>query len=204
MGASLRLPALGLLLTVGCSDVDGDGHDHDHEGEVITTVELTFASQSGGSPSGFTWSDAEANANPVVDVITLVDGEVYDVAVTFSNELEDPVEPITPEIADESEEHQIFFTGSAVQGLATGANASAVIDHAYADSDNDGLPIGLENTVSTLGTGSGELTVTLRHLPPEDGSAVKVQGLAERVASDGFGSIGGDNDVSITFDLEVQ
>ena len=201
-----RLPWLFLLFTGACADVEGDDHDHDHdhENEVITTVELAFTPQSGGSALVFTWADPEDDGSPVIDDIALTDGETYDVALSFLNELEDPPEDITEEIGDEAEEHQVFFTGSGVQGPATGTNANAVVEQAYGDSDGDGLPLGLDNTFATLGTGSGELTVTLRHLPEENGSAVKVDDLAEDVASGGLGSIGGDTDVDVTFNIAVQ
>ena len=120
------------------------------------------------------------------------------------HELEDPAEDITPEIEDEGDEHQVFFTGSAVQGPATGPNPAAVVEHAYADTDADGLPLGLDNTLTTLGVGAGELVLTLRHLPLENDQPVKVAGMAEDVAEGGFGAIGGDNDVQITFNLEVE
>ncbi|MFT5684716.1 MAG: hypothetical protein ACI8RZ_005660, partial [Myxococcota bacterium] len=70
--------------------------------------------------------------------------------------------------------------------------------------DDGGLPVGLENTITTLAVGSGELTVTLRHLPLESDQAVKVDGLAEDVADGGFGAIGGENDVQVTFNIEVE
>ena len=98
----------------------------------------------------------------------------------------------------------MFLTGSGVEGPATGTNASAVVAHEYADSDADGLPIGLDNTIATLGIGAGELTLTLRHLPEENGEPVKVDGMADDVAANGFGAIGGDNDVQVTFNIDVQ
>ena len=195
-----------LLLSGGCQDVEGHDHDHDHnhEHEVITTVQLSFAPQSGDAAMTYTWADAESGGNPAIDSIVLMNGEAYDVSVSFLNELEDPAEDITQEIADEADEHQVFFTGSGVQGPATGTNAAALVEHTYSDADDNGLPLGLENALSTLGTGSADLTLTLRHMPPEDGSAVKVDGLAESVALDGFGAIGGDNDVQVTFPIDVQ
>ena len=111
---------------------------------------------------------------------------------------------MTPDIAYLDTEHQFFLTGSAVDGPATVAASSAVLDHAYADQDGNGLPVGLTNTITTLGLGSGELTVTLRHLPPEDGKAVKVVDMADEVATSGFGAIGGDNDIHVTFDVTVE
>lgn len=194
---------LSSALVSGCTDVEHD-HDHDHEHEVITTVVLSFADSDGGEAQTFEWADPEDDGNPVVDDIVLMDGSSYSLSVAFLNELEDPAEDITEEIADEADEHQVFFTGSAVQGPATGTNADAIVEHSYTDEDSAGLPLGLENSFSTLGTGSGELVLTLRHLPEESGASIKTAGMAEDVATGGFEAIGGDNDVQITFALEVQ
>lgn len=196
------LALLSLPLT-GCEDV-GDGHNHSHDHEVITTVTLSFTPQGGGDAVEAQWTDPELDGEPVIDDITLMDADDYDLSVRFTNEQEQPIEDITEEILDEEDQHQIFVTGSAVQGPATGTNGSAIVEHAYADTDDGGLPIGVENTITTLGTGSGEVTVTLRHMPYEDGEPIKVSGLAEDVADGGFGSIGGANDVEVTFNLEVQ
>ena len=197
-----RIAPMFLVFATACGDVENP--EGEEENEVITTLVLTFTPVAGGDALEFSWADVENDGNPVIDDIALSDADDYDVTVSFLNELEDPAEDITLEIQDEDDEHQIFFTGTAVQGPATGTNASAVVEHAYADADADGLPVGLDNTFTTLGTGSGELSVTLRHLPPENGEAVKVSGLADTVASDGFGAIGGDNDVQVTFALDVQ
>lgn len=197
-----------LFIMTGCSDVEGDDHDHDHhdhEHEVITTVVLSFSSQADDSEIlEFVWADPENDGSPVVDDIVLEDGVAYDVYVEFLNGLEDPAEDITPEIADEAEEHQIFFTGSGVEGPATGSNDDAVVSHAYLDADTEGLPVGLENEIVSLTAGSGELILTLRHMPEESGSPVKVEGAAEDVAEGGFSSIGGANDVSVTFSITVE
>jgi hypothetical protein len=200
------LPTLliGLLVT-GCTDVeDGHDHDHDHDHEVMTTIILNFTDDAAGTTESFEWADPEDDGDPVIDAILLTDGSSYTVDVEIWNELEDPAEDVTPEITDEAEEHQTFFTGSAVVGPATGTNAEAIVEHSYADEDENLLPVGLVNSIVTLGTGSGDLTFTLRHMPEENGSAVKVDGLAADVASGGFGAIGGANDIQVTFDLTVQ
>jgi hypothetical protein len=198
-----------LLALSACSDVekDGtDGHDghHHHDHEVITTVVLTFTSQADDSEQAFTWSDADNSASPTIDDVILQDADDYSLSVAFLNALEDPAEDITPEVSDEGDEHQLFFTGSAVEGPATATNADAIIAHTYADEDADGLPLGLDNSISTLAAGSGELTVTLRHLPLEDGNPVKTEDMAEDVAAGGFGSIGGENDAQVSFNIEVE
>jgi hypothetical protein len=197
-----RLFPLFLLSVGACKDVEGD--DHDHENEVITTVALAFTPAGGGSELVFEWADPENDGSPVIDDIVLSDAEDYGMTVSFLNELEDPAEDITAEVSDESDQHQVFLTGTAVEGPATGVNATAVVEHAYADTDPNGLPVGLDNDITTRAVGTGELTVTLRHMPPENDQAVKVAGAAEDVAEGGFTAIGGDNDVQVTFTLSVE
>jgi len=189
-----------LLALAACTDATNP--DDLDEGEVITTVRLSFTPQGGGDALTFEWSDPEADGDPVIDPITLSDAVDYDLSVAFLDEMQDPAEDITEEIGDEAEEHQVFFTGTAVAGPAS-ASASAVVTHAYADEDANGLPVGLVDTIATDAAGSGTLTVTLRHLPPESGTAVKVAGLAEQVATDGFGALPGDTDAQVEFALEV-
>lgn len=197
----LILPLL-LLPLSACDDVEGT--DGANDPEAMTTVEATFTPQGGGDAIEVRWADPELDGEPVVDDIVLSDADDYDVALRFLNEQEEPFEDVTPEIADEELEHQVFFTGPGVEGPATLANAAALVEHAYADEDAGGLPIGLANTITTVAVGTSEITITLRHMPPEEGEDVKIAGLADEVANNGFGNIGGSNDVSVTFPLEVQ
>ena len=78
----------------------------------------------------------------------------------------------------------------------------APLTHAYADTDANGLPIGLANTI-TAAAGTGVLTLILRHLPELGGEPVKVTGLADLVKNGGISSIGGQSDVQIDFDVTV-
>ena len=195
--------ALLLPLFIGCSDVEDphDHHHHDHEHEVMTTVELTFDDGT-NDPIVAIWADIEGDGDPVIDDINLASGTTYDVSVRFLNEMENPVEDVTPEILDEADQHQVFFTGTAVSGPAS-TNADAVVEHVYTDEDPNGDPLGLENEITSVMTGTGDLEVTLRHMPPEDGNPVKTSTLAADVDAGGFGAIGGANDVSVTFALTV-
>ncbi|MCP4916118.1 MAG: hypothetical protein GY913_04275 [Proteobacteria bacterium] len=206
MNRLIRVAPLATLFAAACADVDEHDHDHDHNHGVTTSVVLNFTPTAGGDTLTFQWSDPEDDGNPVVDDILLTGGadQEFEVTVEFWNDLEDPAEDVTVEIAEQDEDHQIFFTGSGVEGPATGDNAAAIVEHAYADTDAGGLPVGLTNTFTTLDPGTGELIVTLRHLPPENDEAVKVDGLAEDVANGGFSAIGGENDVQVTFNIEVE
>jgi hypothetical protein len=184
-----------ILLAIACSDVTGDPHDHDDNHGVTTTVVLTFE-ESGGAVESYTWVDAEADGDPEIDDIALVEGELYALSVELWNELVDPIEEVTPEILADAGEHQFFWTGSAID--------EGLVEHSYADEDEAGLPVGLENTALAARVGEGELTVTLRHMPPESGQAVKTEGLAEAVAAEGFAAIGGDTDVQVTFPIAID
>jgi hypothetical protein len=190
------------LALTGCFDVENPD-EGENEGEVITRVSLTFTPDGGGDAVVAAFADPENDGNPTVDPITLANGTSYRLALTFENQLADPVEDLTVEVAAEADEHQVLVYGSAVQGPATGDNAAAVVTHAYADEDDAGLPIGLENTITATAAGSGDFKVMLRHLPAEGGVAVKVEGLAESFAVDGNG-IAGDADVDVTFALTVE
>jgi hypothetical protein len=198
-----RLSIAGIaLFAVACSDVNNP--EEVNENEVITTVSLTFTPAAGGDSLTFAWADPENDGSPVIDDVVLSDADDYTLDVSFLNELADPTEDITEEVDAESDQHQVFFTGTAVDGPATGENPDAVITHAYADEDANGLPVGLANDISTLGVGTGMMTVTLRHLPPENDTAVKVEGLAEDVAADGIENLPGETDASVDFAVEVQ
>jgi hypothetical protein len=207
---------LGLVVLLALSGCPGDGDDHgdDHEhneSEVITTVRLTFTPQGGGAAvvAAFTDPDGDGGMSGSADPITLVSGTTYALSVEFLNELEDPAGDITAEIEEESEEHQVFVLGSAVEGPATPANAGAVLEHAYADVESDyggtvgdDLPVGLANEIVARAAGSGQLTVMLRHLPELNGQPQKVAGLAERLA--GGEPLPGDADSEVDFEATVQ
>ena len=203
-----HLLALSLLpLAMACKDVkEGEGHDHhhhDHNHGLTTAVVLDFTPESGDTLS-FTWEDPTADgANIKIDDIELMSGVSYDLGVRVLNQLEEPVEDVTAEILEQAEEHQFFFTGSAVSGPASDSDA-APLQHTYNDVDADGLPLGIDNLMDAVSTGDGELTVTLRHLPPESGAATKVEGLADTVQTGGFAAIGGDTDVEVTFPVTVN
>jgi hypothetical protein len=195
----LPLAAIAALSACG-GNYDDDGGN---EAEVITTITLTFTPSGGGTAvvASFDDPDGDGGEPPVVDEIALDAGD-YDLAITFANGLEDPPEDITQEILDEADEHQIFLTGSAVNGPASD-EPGAPLTHSYADQDANGNPIGLANDISAA-AGTGTLKVTLRHLPPIGGSDVKTEGLAESVRSEGFSAIGGESDARVDFDVTVQ
>jgi len=175
---------IGLLAVTACDNVE-DPEDGENEEEVITTVVLTLDDGSGATE--YRWADPEDDGNPVIDDITLAAGTTYTGTVEFLNELEDPAEDITAEIEDEADEHQVLFT----YGSELTVNTT--------DTDGNGLPIGLAFELTA--TADADLTITLRHLPEEDGTAVKVDGLQEDAQANGVDSLPGDTDVTATFPI---
>jgi len=220
------LLALGLAFTSGCGDDDdpaddttdtsgdGDGDgDGDNEEEVITTLTLVFT-PSAGDPLEFAFDDpdGEGPGMPMVDDIVLAADTEYGVTVTFTNKLENPAEDITEEIQDEAEEHLVLFFGESVSGPASTATTE-LVTHAYDDvesdygtnAEGDDLPVGLVNTITTTATGTGSMTVVLRHLPPESGTVVKLAGVPGEVQAAGdVTGIAGDSDIDVDFVLTVQ
>lgn len=196
---NIAMSALALVpLWAACDDGGSE-----NELEVFTTVSLTFTPVGGGAAVTAAFKDADGDGGnaPTIDPINLVAGTQYTTTVKFLNELETPVADITLEVKDEGDQHQVFFTGTAVNGPASN-QATAPLTHTYSDTDVNGLPIGLSNNIAAK-AGTGMLTLTLRHLPPVNGAAVKVAGLADMVKASGLVAIGGETDVSVNFVVTV-
>lgn len=192
--------AIFVVLLAACSD---DANTPPPQ-EFITTVQLAFTPMGGGTPVTAIWVDLDlAGGNPpVIDPVNLMNNTTYTLAVRFLNELETPAEDITLEIADEADAHQVFFTGTAVRGPAT-SNTTGPLLHTYGDSDAKGFPIGLANTMAAS-TGTGELIVTLRHMPPMNDQPQKTGTLAETVKTMGLAALPGEADVNVNFMVTVQ
>ncbi len=179
----------------------GDDGGTTNENEVITTVILNFAPAS-GSPIVATFNDADGDGGqaPTVDPVNLTPG-TYTLTVQFQNRLETPPEEITEEVNEEHDVHLLLFTGSAVVGPAT-SNTTGPLMQSYSDMDGNGLPVGLRNNI-VASAGTGQLTVTLRHMPPEE-PPVKSADTVMQVKTGGVDSIGGSTDAQVNFAVTVQ
>lgn len=198
--SKLSLLPLFLISFAACGeDASGPGNEE----EVISRVELVMAPMGGGATVTAVFDDPDGDGGepPTIDAITLTMGVTYATSVRFLNALETPAEDITVEVRDEGAEHQVFFTGTAVTGPASD-RPGAALTHAYTDTDVNGLPVGLENTL-VAAPGTGELTVTLRHLPPVNDQAVKTAALAGDVRVSGFTALPGATDAQVTFPVAI-
>jgi len=155
------------------------------EEELITTLTYTLTSVNGEIVVlNFADLDGDGGDEPIISSGTLRSDQTYLGTLVLLNESETPSENITEEIAEEDEEHQFFFESN-IAGLSFN----------YNDQDADGNPIGLSSTLITGSAGSGSITITLRHEPNKT---------AEGVSDGDIANAGGETDIEVTFQVDVE
>lgn len=154
--------------------------------ELITTLIIHFVPHGGGPAIVFEFADLDGPGgnDPVITTQALASNTLYHATLTVLNESETPVEDITLEIIEEGADHQFFFIVSGVQ-----------MTHTYDDQDENDNPIGVLNSFMTGDSGSGTLTVVLRHEPDKFAAGVKDGNLA---------NAGGETDIEVEFPLVVE
>ncbi len=154
--------------------------------ELITTLTYTLTPDGGGTPVVLSFQDLDGDGPdaPTKTAGILSENTTYTGTMSLLNELETPAEDIGEEVLEEGAEHQFFFSQT-VDGLTV----------AYGDTDVEGRPIGLATTLTTTSVGSGTLTIILRHEPAKD---------AANVADGDITNAGGETDIEVTFDIDVQ
>jgi hypothetical protein len=134
--------------------------DPDNESELITTVSITFTSASGAAKS-FKWTDKDGAGGlaPVIESIVLAANTSYTISTSFLDESKSPVENITAEIQEESDEHLVCY---AVSGSVPAVQIT--------DQDKKKNPLGLAGTLKTTTAGNGSIKVSLKHRPDKKAS----------------------------------
>ena len=157
-----------------------------NEEELITTLTLHFHSAHDVEHKHFEFTDLDGDGGnaPEIHADTLSADSVYSVEIEVLDESGTPAEDITAEILAEGDVHQFFFQFS-------GANASA----AYADTDANGLPVGLNSTWTIGAASNGTVVVTLRHEPNKTGAGV---------SSGDITNAGGESDIEVTFPVVIE
>jgi hypothetical protein len=171
------------VVLFSCSN-DDDNPAPVNEEEVITTMIAELTPVGGGTAVTLQTQDLDGDGpNPPVVTVSgdLAAGTTYDGVMTILNELEDPTDVVTLEIAAEDDEHQFFFI----------AGGGLDVTSAYSDTDDNGNPVGLFFTVTANTAGTGTMTITLRHEPtkPNDGT---------------LADAGGETDIATTFNVTIQ
>lgn len=157
-----------------------------NEEEVITTLKYILIPNGGGDTLVFSFQDLDGDGGnaPIILDDVLDANTTYTGTLLLLNELKNPAEDITVEIKEEATEHQLFYQ--------TDLNG---VDITYQDLDDNSKPIGLATRLSTLGAGTGTLTITLRHQPDKNATGV--------VAGD-ISNAGGETDIEVSFNVEVK
>jgi len=176
--------ALGTL--VSCSKDEPETPVIPNEEELITTLKWQLISVDNQDTLNFLFRDLDGDGGnaPTIETMDLKANTSYSARVQLLNELENPAEDITEEVSAEAEDHQFFY-----QTSMTGLSVS------YADSDLNGNPVGILTNLSTTDTSSGELLITLLHMPNK---------FANGVAAGDITEAGGESDISISFNLNVK
>ena len=158
----------------------------ENEEELITTLIYTLTQEAGGDSVVLSFEDLDGDGaiTPIITGGTLGANTIYNGSLQLLNESVNPAEDITVEVQEEAEEHQFFFQNN-ISGLSI----------AYTDEDENGHPIGLSSKITTTGSGSGTITVTLRHEP------IKT---AAGVSNGGITNADGATDIEVTFNVVVQ
>ena len=186
---------LSLVIFTACED-DDVVPEEEEEMEVITDVTLIFTSDAGAVVTASAQDpDGEGVQELVVlDEIQLQAGTNYTLTFDIMNNLETPGESIGEEIAEEDDEHQLFFAWT--EGAFSNPSGNGNIDNAsdpvnYNDSDGNGNPLGL-NTSWTAGnpTTAASFTVRLQHQPD--------------VKTATSGANDGDTDFELQFRLTIE
>ncbi len=179
---------IGLCLALfSFSSCEDDNPEPTQDPELITTLTLTMTPQGGGDAIVFRFQDLDGDGGnaPTITNGVLAANTIYDVTIELLNESVSPAEDITAEVGEEAEEHQFFFD------ITGGLN----VTYGYRDSDANNNPIGLAIVLNTGEVSSGKFQVTLRHEPSKNASGV----------SDGdITNAGGDTDIEVTFDIDIQ
>ncbi len=194
---TLSLLVLSLfIVNTGCGD-EVETPTEENEEEVITTVALTFSGVGDDIKAAFKDADGDGGDAPTTDDITLPVNQTFQLDIELLNELvaaSDDEYNIGNEIAEEAEEHQIFFSGTIFDAGVTHAYADKESDYASNNAGED-LPVGIKNTIVTTAAGTGTLIVTLKHQPPVNDIETKS---ATSTINDG------ETDVEITFNVTVE
>lgn len=172
------------LFIISCND---DDTIIENPEEVITTVTVELADANNSSnlvTLEFSDPDGDGGNEPVITTENLSSNTLYNGKIYFLNESVSPADDITEEIREEDEDHQIFY---AFEGVNVAFN--------YTDNDENNNSVGLSFTLETMEAGTGILLVTLRHEPDK---------FASGVANGDIQNAGGETDVEVEFDIQIQ
>jgi len=179
------ITALAIASTFLFVSCDKDDPEDFNDEELITTVRYALATADGSTTTiSFTDTDGDGGNDPVIVGGTLTANTTYTGSITLLDESSEDTEDITEEVAEEDTDHQLFFSSDINDLTVT-----------YADADSEGNPLGLATTLTTGDTGTGSITIILRHEPVKD---------AAGVADGDITNADGSTDVQVTIPITIE
>jgi len=198
---SIRFAFMALAIT-SLSILNGCNDDPEPENvpEIITKATLIFTPVGGGTTVTVTATDPDGEGvqDIVVDgPINLAATKTYTLTLQLINGLAKPTDPeynISEEVEEEGDEHMFYFswTNNVFSNPAGNGNIDNRADAVnYNDEDENGLPLGLSTSWTTVGSAaSGTFRIVLKHQPD-----IKS---ATTTASDG------ESDLDLNFTINVN
>jgi hypothetical protein len=171
------------FLSVGLLSCSQDEPIIPNEDELITTVIYTLTPVGGGDDVVFSFTDLDGEGSTPPSIVNgmLLANTSYTGVLSVLNETVSPAEDIGEEVLAEATDHQFFF-------ISEGTLAATIV---YVDEDVNGNPLGLSTTLDTGDASSGELMITLKHLPKKPNNGT-------------LADAGGVTDVQVIFDVSIQ
>lgn len=179
---AIKLIPLSILSIALFSCEPNDPVDPNEE-ELITTFNVDLEANGFTYTLNYTDLDGDGGNAPILTIDSLSANTTYSGSITLFNESETPTEEITPEVFDEANDHQFFFSSS---GSST---------FVYSDQDDNGNPLGLSFEVTTGNTANETFTFVLRHKPDKS---------AAGVSSGDITNAGGETDIEVSFDVIIE
>lgn len=183
----ITLLLITLISVTSCSSDDDSAPEIINEEEVITDVTLTFTDANSNATT-YTFTDPQyRDENYVAPTILLASGETYQVETNFYNN-SDPNDPeaITEEVMEERDDH--FLTYGFVD-----SDISLTRTDGAMSTDSNGIQIGLSTQWVAGAAGNGEAIVSLIHKPE-----------SKDTSNPNGAVVGGETDVQVSFDVEIQ
>ena len=179
---AIKLIPLSILSIALFSCEPNDPVDPNEE-ELITTFNVDLEANGFTYTLNYTDLDGDGGNAPILTIDSLSANTTYSGSITLFNESETPTEEITPEVFDEANDHQFFFSSS---GSST---------FVYSDQDDNGNPLGLSFEVTTGNAANETFTFVLRHEPDKS---------AAGVSSGDITNAGGETDIEVSFNVIIE
>jgi hypothetical protein len=157
------------------------------EEPIGVTLNIVFGSTTGGSPITFAYADPDGpGPQPaMISAPPLRANSVFNTNITVGIIQNGALSDRTGTVRDQDNQYQLFFL----------VVPPGLIQHRYADTDRDNLPLGLLNRIETGAPGRGTLRVVVR------------RALNKRFANlgpDNFAQAGGVSDTDATFNVVIE